>query len=323
MVGDLSGSNQTLERFIHSTVFSDHDSGLEASPQWSARRGDLVVSFAENLIQMGDLNTARLELCGWNPIDPACPSAMERIVLRSRNIALGRILRFEGKFEAALGYLEGVLEESEQDEFFEGTGWRRVLLSNVAEILCELDRPADAEKLLMPELQRMTDRGCQNISSGRRLQLSLTESFIKRGMYGPAAECLLKLKAVYEAIGNPDAIAKRGMFRVLSSLARISHLRAFWSEALEGWQQSLKLLAFLGREEGLHSGVVWYSISHALFKLGKHRESSECLIKARGLLENHERKFWIVGFNSYWFDFIMRELGCLNSIGVDQSSAAN
>ncbi len=306
MLGKPSDSNQTLKSFVHSTVFPGHDSGLEVDARWNAQRGDLVISFARNLIRNGDLTAAKQELCEWNPTNPASPSTIERLVLRRRNVNMGEVLRYEGRFEDALLYLQDVLQESEHDDFYEGTGWQRALISNVAELFCELDRPAEAKTLLMPELQQMTDRGCQNTSSGRRLQLSLIESFMKCGTYHRAEECLLYLKGVYEAIDILTTLSNRGKFRVWSSLARISHLRSRWDETLDTWLQALGILNILGREESLNSGIVHYSISYALFKLGRHEESSESLSKAQANLESEERRFWIVGFNSYWHDFIIR-----------------
>ncbi|KAI9847786.1 MAG: hypothetical protein M1837_001679 [Sclerophora amabilis] len=302
MIGNQKDSNRTLEKFVHSTVFPGYDKGVEADARWNAQRGDLVVSFAENMVQDGLLAVARKELLEWNPMDPALPSTMERGVLRSRNINLGKILRYEGRFQEALPYLEDILRESVDDQFYQGAGWRRTLLSNIADLYCELHRAADAEDLLDPELKRIT--GIQSTSSGRRLQLSLTESFIQRGMYDEGTECLMKLKPIYESIPNPDIISSRGHFRVWTGLARIAHLRSQWDEALFRWREALKILETLGREKGFNSGLVRYSISHALLKLGKREESSATLSQAKIDLASEGRKYWIVGLNSYWFDFV-------------------
>ncbi|KAL9119009.1 MAG: hypothetical protein Q9187_004436 [Circinaria calcarea] len=308
MLGEIDNSNQALIMFVHSTVFPGHDKGLEANSSWNAQRGDLVISYAENLAQQNDLIRAKQELLGWKPIDPTDPSTMERLVLRSRNINLGKMLRYEGRFQDALSYLEDLLHESELDGLYEGTGWGRTLLSNVADLLIELDRPGDAEALLMPELTRMASRGCHNVSSGRRLQLALIEGFMKRGMYDRAEENLLKLQRVYEAIADPDTLPKKGIFRVWTSLARISHSRSDWNKAISGWQQALEALDVPEWQKGFNAGLVRYSLAYALFMIGSVQESSEVLKVARMNLESEGRKFWIVGFNSYWHDFIIERI---------------
>lgn len=305
MLGKLSDANQALESFVHSTVFPGHDNGLEADARWNAQRGDLVISFAENLIHTGDLTAAKGELCEWNPINSASPSTIERVVLRSKNITMGKILRYEGCFHEALPCFQEALQGSESDGFYNGAGWQHLLVSNVADLLCEVGRPAEAKALLVPELQPMIERGCQNISSGRRLQLSLIESFIECGMLDQAEENLFSLKEVYEAIDNPGMLAIRGTFRVWSGLARTFHLRSCWNEALHNWSKALGVLSVLGREKDFESGIVYYSMSYALFKLGRYQESSESLRKARVNLESNDRNFWIVGFNSYWYTSIL------------------
>lgn len=99
-----------------------------------------------------------------------------------------------------------------------------VLFSNIADLYCELGRPDDAESVLERELEIIYARGWENISTGRRLQLALIESFIRRGMFEKAEECLSKLVPIFEAITQLDIIQNTGHFRVWSGLARISHL---------------------------------------------------------------------------------------------------
>jgi len=314
MLGEGASSNKTLEEFIHSTILPGYDQLLEGDARWNAQRGELVLSFAENLIESGALTAARHELLQWKPINPGSPSSMERIVLRGRNITLGKTLKFQGHFQEALDTLNAVLQESEIDSFYEGTGWRRVLLSNIGDLYCELRRPADAQFLLEPELKQMIDSGSQNISSGRRLQLTLAESFIRSGMYEKAEEVLSNLGKLYGTIHDPDALAKRGMFRVWASLARIAHVGCYWDEALLNWNKASSALQSLGQQDNSHSGLVQYATAHALAKLGKMRGSSDVLAKAKDLLNSDERRYWIVGFDSYWRDYIIE---C-----VDQSVGA-
>jgi len=314
MLGEGASSNKTLEEFIHSTILPGYNQLLEGDARWNAQRGELVLSFAENLIESGALTAARHELLQWKPINPGSPSSMERIVLRGRNITLGKILKFQGHFQEALDTLKAVLQESKTDSFYDCTGWRRVLLSNIGDLYCELQRPADAQFLLEPELKQMIDSGSQNISSGRRLQLTLAESFIRSGMYEKAEEILSNLGKLYGTIHDPDALAKRGMFRVWASLARIAHVGCYWDEALLNWNKASSALQSLGQQNKSHSGLVQYATAHALAKLGKMRGSSDVLAKAKDLLNSDERRYWIVGFDSYWRDYIIE---C-----VDQSVGA-
>ena len=311
MLGKISDSEQCLNKYVGLTVLPGLDRGLEHEERWNAQRGELLVSFAENLIQRGEFLTAKRELYDWHPLRPLTPSTLECIVLRSRDITMGKILRYEGRFQAALEYLEVLVHRSVNDEFYEETGWRRVLLSNVADLYCEMDRPADAQCLLDPELKRMNDKGCQNISSGRRLQLSLVESFLKRSMFDKAEAYLSNLQQVYGAIANPDTLSLRGIFRTQTCLARLYHLQSSWAAALSHWEEALKVLETLRSDEGFNSGIVRCSIAQALHNLGNHQRSRENFEKAKLNLRSERRAYWIVGFDSYWHDHVTQDVETL------------
>ena len=310
MTGKDPRSNNTLAELVDAINISDDDpvpGGCDA--RWNAERGGLIHSYAENLIQSGKLESARYELAKWVPLDATSPSSMERIVSRSFKSSLGRTLIFQGYFQEALNLLLPTLQESDTDDFFEGTGWRLVLLSNIGDIYIELDRAAEAEEIISPESKKMVQAGAQNISSGRRLQLVLAESFIRRAMYHRAEEVALNLKTILEAITDPDMFAKRGIFRVLNMLARIAHFRSRWIEALELWDQTKKALEVLGRQDHSQMGLVQYAIAYALMKIGKLPESLQAFGKGKSMLEGQERRHWIVGFESYWHDYIVE---CVN-----------
>lgn len=151
----------------------------------------------------------------------------------------------------------------------------------------------------------MIGTGFQHISSGQRLQLTLAESFIRSGMYEKAKEVLLNLARVYGTIHDPDALAKRGMFRVWVSLARITHMKCHWDQALLKGNKASDVLKTLEQQDSPHFGLVQGAIAHALFKLRKMRESLDVLAKARDLLNSDVRRYWIVGVDSYWRDYII------------------
>ena len=305
MLGKRTESNETLENFIHATAVPDSGSEIQIDARWNAQQGDLVISYAQNLIQDLDLVTAKKELYAWNPLDPSTPSARERIALRGRNTTLGKILRYEGNFEEALQFLEDLLQESEADDFYEGTGWRRVMLSEVSDLYCELKRHSDATVLLEPELRKMTNRGVENIGGGRRIQLALVESFIGREMWAPAESRLLSLKAVFEGMPDPDVTYRKAVFRIWASLARIAHYNGQWDRSLSRWEQAFKALEMQGWENSYNAGLVRYSQSYTLWKLDRAEEGRSIAILGKANLETERRLRWVVGLNSYWHEYIV------------------
>ncbi|KAH2164661.1 hypothetical protein KXW37_007637 [Aspergillus fumigatus] len=191
MSGKLKESESALHRFLHDAA-APQERELELSKRYNAQRGELIISFAENLIRQQKLVEAKAELTEWQPLDDV-PSSLEKITSRARDITLGKILRLQGLFHEALTLLDGILQSCLLDEYFEGTGWYRVLLSEVADLRCELGQPLEAEKLLLHELTPMREKGTQDIATGRRLRISLAETYLERNMFAQAEELLLEL----------------------------------------------------------------------------------------------------------------------------------
>lgn len=94
MSGKHKESNDALEAFVQSRILPGRDRGSEITSRYNAQRGDLVISFSENMIRQGNLEEARSELCEWSPLDPTAPSTLERITSRARDTTLGKILRY-------------------------------------------------------------------------------------------------------------------------------------------------------------------------------------------------------------------------------------
>jgi len=321
MSGRQTESDYCLEAFVQSKVLPSEDKKSENTPRYNAQRGELVVSFAENLIREGKHEAAQDELNEWSPLDPDKPSTLERITARARNITLGKVLRYQGHFQAAVKLLEEVLEESRTDDCFDGTGWYRVLLSGIADLYCELGRPCDAEKLLQQELEPMAQRGTQDIATGRRLRVSLAEAFFQQNMPDQAEEILVSLKAVFEAMTRPDHATRIVFFRVLVALARVYHWQARWGEALSYWTQALRAAGCLKMDAGFHAGIIRYSITHVLHVMSEREQSHEMLLEANRNITSEPRVFWVTGFSSQWHDYIVRavEEECSNSCGHDKA----
>lgn len=308
MSGKQDESDKVLQNFVQSNVLPEPDRVSEVTPRYNAQRGDLTISFAENLIRQWKLEEARNELNEWSPLDPTASSALERITLRARDIILGKALRYQGHFKEALALLKKVLDESQVDDFFEGSGWYCVLLSGVADLYCELGQPQEAEKLLQPELKSMIEKGTQDIATGRRLRVSLAETFLERNLFDLAEEILLRLKDFYEAVERPDHTTNISFFRVWVGLARVCHWQARWDEAVSYWRQALVGAAHLRMNDGFNAGLVRYSLAHILHIAGDIDQSHIMLAEAKQNLASERRVFWIAGFNSRWHDEIIQRM---------------
>ena len=254
MSGMPRESEYALQTFLRDVALSSPEE-LDISRRFNAQRGELIISFCENLIRQGELNEAKAELMEWMPLGREA-STLETITLRARDTTLGKILRYQGLFREAFGLLEGVLRDSLLDDYFEGTGWYHVLLSGVADLYCELGQPADAEKLLQQELNPMRENRTQNSPTGRRLQVSLAETYLQRSMYAEAASLLTDLQRELSSSGFPDYKAHVNSFHIWVSLARISHRKSEWVEAISCWRHALRVLDRIKLNAGFNAGLV-------------------------------------------------------------------
>jgi tetratricopeptide (TPR) repeat protein len=306
MSGKGKESESALYRFLRDSA-APSEGELELSKRYNAQRGELIISYAENLIREGKLDEAKAELSEWSPIDTV-PSPLEKITSRARDITLGKILRFQGLFREALTQLDAIFRDCLLDDYFEGTGWYRVLLSEVADLHCEASQPAEAEELLVHELTPMKEKGTQDIATGRRLRMSLAETYLQRNMFAQAEDLLLELQRAFSASGEPDYNAQFNNFRIWISLARKSHRQFEWEEALLRWRHALSALERLKMDRGFNAGLVRCSIAHVLFITGHKTESLHVLHEARQNMASEAQVYWVPMFNSQWHAYITKTM---------------
>lgn len=308
IAGMRDKSIQELQDLAHLTVQPDHDHGWKKDCKYNALRGELFISHAQNLLLNGQLEEADCELSKWAPVNPENPSTLEKITSRARDTTLGKVLRLQGKFTEALGLVERVLVNSRSDGNFDGTGWHKVLVAEVADLYCELGREEEAETLLQSELQSMKECGIEDITSGRRLQRSLVGTYLGRNMFSEAKEILLHLKHINETAAEPTSPLNLGLYRTFMMLAMVAHRQSRWAEALEYWSEALKIAESRREGEGFNAGLIRYSMAHALRKSGDKIKSKELLDKAQENMSSESCIFWSPCFHSRWREYIIKAM---------------
>ena len=316
--GNRQKSQETLENFINCIIFGSRGGHLEGDARGNAQRGELVISQVQNLILNDQLGLAKKELLAWQPLVPAAPSTMECLVLRSRHTNLGKVLRDLGDFSGALTYFEELLRESALDEHFEHTRHMRVILCNITDLYCELERADDAVAAVESELAHMAASGVDNIGNGRRLKLCLAESYIKQGRSNKAEETFNDLQEVLEDLPDSDIVTKNALFRVYYGLARLAHSGLDMKQAVKHWHQALEAGRRCGWNTAYPMNIVRYSLAYALYESGDVKESSEQLEMANWSLNHEGIKYWVVGLSTYWYRYVkgqfrMSELTLINT----------
>ncbi|KAF2121628.1 hypothetical protein BDV96DRAFT_641014 [Lophiotrema nucula] len=306
--GKLDQSMSALEDHVRNTTLPGLTENLESDARFNSQRGELILSFAETKFREGDAKSAREELEAWQPLQPFAPTSMEKLVLHSREILLGRIYKDEGNFLGALIIFQKKLRETGLVAN-QSAGWQLLMLNNLSDTYCELGRPLEAEMVLNKQLKLVYEKGWEELSTGRRLRLSLIETWLRRGDFKQATRGLEALLPAYEAIDHLNDIQRIGQIRVWTSFARIAHLEKRWTSAAEYWNQALGVIESTGWTDSLIHAVVLLSLAQASFNLGQHDSSQDFADLAEKGLATIPKRHFIVGLASYWFDFVHVPLG--------------
>lgn len=308
MKGENAKSEEVLEEAMSNNARLDQSQDfLLKNPRYNAQAGKLLQSRAENLIFIDDLEQAQRELLKWSPVNDASPSLMEKTVQVSIKLTLGRLSKIQGQFEEALAQFNLIFDQVEAEDIDPG-GWRRVLLANIGEVYCELGRPADAQSILIAELDCMKLTRSQNMSSGLRLQLVLAESYLRDGSHDHSKNLAHTVRSVIERSKEHGSITRRFYLRVWTILGRLAHAREHWEEALGSWRESLKILDLMQDSSGPSGAIVEFGIAYALSKQGHVHESADTEALARTHLKAEKaRRYHFAGFDSYWRDTIVAE----------------
>ena len=115
MLGKEKELNAVLETIVHKTLSPIDDGDVDSSIRRNASRGELIVSYAQNLVSHFDVINAKHELytCRREALNSTNPTLRKRVTLYQHNAITGSIFRYGGKAEGALQKSEEQLLQSE------------------------------------------------------------------------------------------------------------------------------------------------------------------------------------------------------------------
>lgn len=99
----LEIGNEIKESVIQSVGHGQIDTRL------NALYGQLILSYASNKIRWNKLDHVRSMLDHLSLLNSDSPSTMERLVLKKKEVTIGRIDRYQGNFQLAREYLTPLL----------------------------------------------------------------------------------------------------------------------------------------------------------------------------------------------------------------------
>jgi tetratricopeptide (TPR) repeat protein len=303
--GDTSGSKillqETTRRFTDTT---------QPSQSLRAVLGSLTVSEALNYVQEEKLSDAITRLNVWSPLDPNEPSTLERVVLVNIQAQLAKVLRYQGRFDEALQYLENLHEVTTEGSLFEDI--RADIANEFGNVLTEKNRPDKAQEILYAEIDNQKRKGRSDTAASKLLHLSLAETFMRQGNIEVAND-------YYTGLSNLSPFADL-CHNV--GLARVAHANLDWPVAINHWTDALKILAKHFPQGDSHNGHtslgILQSMHVALLNSGYEglgRQTLEQITDIDAICAPNGCKHWIPGLNSYWIDsvrgFILRRSASL------------
>lgn len=230
------------------------------------------------------------------PLDSAHPSTFERMVLRNRDFAVGRVYRFQGRFEEALECFKRLLPA-----YVEFNKSYYSLLSHLSNTFIELGDATQAEEILLNSFSN------DNIDD-KYFQISLAEAKLHLKCFSEAEEICEQLKASHNTIKHPDTNAIVFSLRNFTILARIAHLEGRLNDALASWKSCLEELEKLEKrgwkKDGFAQMICSFSIADIKQKTGDFVESRRLRGKGEEIFEKKGRGHWITGLGTIWLDAI-------------------
>lgn len=264
----------------------------------NAFHGQWLLAYrANSLICSGSVITE------FRPMNHSCPSTMEKLVLKKKEVTEGQIFRYLGDFQKARVRLTLSLDP----RLDVVTHSSRI--SHLAAVHCELGEPEKACRLLVQDLDAKKSVGLYDVRSGIRVRLALAEAQLEVGRLKDAKEMYQELQETFST--DPDTIHRISKVRICIGYARISHVNGSWLEALEWWERVLDTAKECGWKEGFIQMIAHYSIGLAKSKLGRP-DFQHHLGRADNLFRQEPRRqFWWTGLGTSWWDRIRRELSVL------------
>jgi len=253
-----------------------------------------------NRIQVDDLFTAEELLKGWIPLSQI-PSAMEEVVLFRRNMILGRILRYQGKFDESLAHLEESRNIAARRKDLNFDEDLHDLTCDLADTLRELNNPVLAEHHLRTEIARR-DQNSAHSSNRSALELSLAESLFAQERFRDAEK-------LCSDIHSRPRLLKFEKLRLYITLAKLRQVDSDDDRALVYWNEALMAVAKFPENNGYVTRVIVLSNCDIICRQGHtwliHASDKQLagLARVAKLAKPGGALYWIAGLR-HWLKYL-------------------
>ncbi|KAK6206923.1 hypothetical protein QIS74_13411 [Colletotrichum tabaci] len=258
----------------------------------NAAIGLTVHQRALDCFQNEELSSALDVLDEWQPTRHSSPA--EDVVLFRMNVLRGKILRFQGKFQEALGCLDKsrcAVEQQRDVHFDEDAG---DLVVETADTMRELDEPIRAEQLLRTQLERLL----HTPATRALLNLALTESLFAQQRFAEADQLCRDAESC--------RLSKMARLRLCITAAKLRHASSDWEGAFSWWTQALVAINKFPPTSGHTTRLIYLSLCDVLKHQGEEeleQASRAQVVKLESLSGNAQAKYWIAGLR-HWQTYL-------------------
>jgi len=300
----------TLKALQRAAVQQPRDRSLQINShrRLNAIYGRLLGALAMARLENSEFEDAISVLNSWQPFPGPDVSVFETRVQLKLLSFLGLVHTHMQEYDKAKLELLSALNALDRDHT---TPIIYDVMSYFGDACLELGQPQEAIEHIEPALQWTKATECLEDRHHRNLVVTYAEACILVRKYAEAERHLQALVCYFREkdLGVSD---QRKYVRALILLAQIAHyqaLRCFeWADAMQRWTQvTAGMSNFVVLDsKGWDFGVVCLSMSHVAFELARKEEYTDWRLRAAKIFES-EGHFWIRGFGTYWFDFIVRK----------------
>ena len=230
-------------------------------PRSNVQYGQIMITNAHRSIVANDLPGALKKLDLIIPFDQEhrSYSRAEKFVQMRVDLWRTKIDRYKGNFALCE---ERIIPLLALDEHYGKIGTR--LISTYAEVLCEMERSAEAEKLLKEPLHIFEEYGWTKIRKGRLLRCSMADVLLSKKSYCAAYDLYQNVKNDGDSSHSPSTDVD--YFHHLVGLAMSSHLDNCLDKAHTHWTDVIFKISQWGWVGGFSEMVTCYAISDIKFK---------------------------------------------------------
>ena len=292
MTSKLEGNHYQSDNLIQDILDCTPNNKFNSDIRSYCLYGRLIFSQAENAILRKEYDIAASCIDQWK-IKSIEPSLCELQIIRMKNTAMGRMMRYQGNFSEAAYYLSTCLKTTP------GHSSHYHVLHHLADVYYEQGLLEEARELLTREIENLRIQGKKRSKAFRRLLLPFAEVSLRQSRLEEAGSVISELDDAFSRISSPDITDQIGHVCLILIRTRIAFDTSQWVEALELSENALtfteKYQTFSKRD--FCKGVIHLFRAISYFELRRFVESREALVSSR----LYERGPWhfIPGIGTY------------------------